>query len=65
MYMRGLKRQNVKNPVKRATPMTTEVLGAMRALLDPGKNPSLVTWRTVWRAHVEFGLLLRFDDVRR
>lgn len=45
--------------------MTTQVLSDMRALLAEDRFPTLVTWRTVWRAHIEFGLLLRFDDVKR
>jgi hypothetical protein len=36
----------------------------MRALLSE-PNVNLVTWRTVWRAHIEFGLMLRFDDIVR
>ena len=63
LYMKGLKRRNLNNPIKRAKPMTSEILEDMRRLLDT--NPSLVTWRTVWRAHIEFGLLLRFDDIKR
>jgi len=44
--------------------MTVEILSAMRKLLDhPDVTP--VTWRTVWRAHVEFALMLRYDDVKR
>jgi hypothetical protein len=65
MYMRGLKRRNLDVPVKRAKPMDVDVLVAMRRLLVPDARPNLVTWRTVWRSHMEFGLLLRFDDVRR
>jgi len=60
----GLKRKNLERPVKRAMPMTPEILSKMRDLLDDPKV-SLVTWRTVWRAHFEFTLMLRFDDVKR
>ena len=63
MFMKGLKRRNLNHVVKRATPMSTEVLSDMRKLLDDG--PTLVVWRTVWRAHIAFGLMLRFDDLKR
>lgn len=63
MYMKGLKRHNIHVPVKQAVPMTVEVLSDLRKLLE--NDPRLVTWRTVWRAHIEFVLLLRFDDVKR
>jgi len=63
MYMRGLKRNNLGKPIKQALPMTVAILKALRDLLTPAA--SLVTWRTVWRAHVEFLLILRFDDVKR
>jgi len=43
--------------------MTPDVLAKLRELLRP--NPTLVQWRTVWRLHVEFELMLRFDDVKR
>ncbi len=65
MYMKGLKRRNLSKPVKRAAPMTIDVLKDMRRLLEPENNPNLVVWRTVWRAHLEFGLMLRWDDVKR
>ncbi len=45
--------------------MTVEVLSDLRKLVEPEAAPSLTTWRTVWRAHVAFGLLLRFDDIKR
>lgn len=61
----GLKRRDLTRTVRRAKPLTSEVLTNLRTLLEPGKNPNLVTWRTVWRAHMEFGLILRFDDVKR
>ncbi len=51
--------------IDRAEPMTVEVLADLRKLLTPEAQPDLVTWRTVWRAHVSFGLLLRFDDTKR
>jgi len=44
--------------------MTVEILSALRKLLDRS-DVNLVTWRTVWRAHVEFVLMLRHDDVKR
>lgn len=65
MYLKGLKRRGLKQPVKRATPMTTDILADLRLLVAPEKHPNLVTWRTVWRIHVEFGLMLRFDDIKR
>jgi len=49
--------------VNRAKLMTVEILAKMRELLGPDAN--LVTWRTVWRAHFEFVLMLRYDDVKR
>jgi len=62
MFMKGIKRRNLNVEVKRAKPMTPDVLAKLRSLL---KNPTLVIWRTVWRLHVEFELMLRFDDVKR
>ncbi len=47
----------VGNPVNRATPMTPEILMAMRAIVQA--KPSLTKWQTVWRAYMEFVLLLR------
>jgi len=44
--------------------MTKEILAAMRKKLSEG-TPNLVMWRTVWRAHVEFALMLRHDDIKR
>jgi len=64
MYMRGLKRKNLNTPVNRALAMSKEILSAMRKLLRNG-NPTLVLWRTIWRAHIEFALMLRHDDVKR
>jgi len=61
--MRGLNRNNLGKPVKRALPMTVNILKALRDQLT--ENATLVTWRTVWRAHFEFLLMLRFDDVKR
>ncbi len=65
LYMKGLKRRNVNKPVKRAKPMTPDVLRDMRKLLEDERKPTIVIWRTVLRAHLEFGLLLRFDDIKR
>lgn len=65
LYMKGLKRRNLGKTVNQATPMTTVILADLRKLLSAQQQPNLVTWRTVWRAHVEFGLMLRFDDIRR
>ncbi len=45
--------------------MTVEVLADLRKLVEPEASPNLMIWRTVWRAHVAFGLLLRFDDIKR
>jgi len=64
MYMKGLKRKHVNTPVTRAVPMTKEILRDMRKLLRIGQ-PNLVMWRTIWRAHIEFALFLRHDDVKR
>lgn len=64
MYMKGLKRKHINTPVNRALAMSKEILSAMRKLLRAGP-PNLVLWRTVWRAHVEFALMLRHDDVKR
>jgi len=61
--MKGIKRQGLDKPPKQALPLTNEMLAKMRTLLD--KRPNVVQWRTIWRAHVEFGLMLRFDDVKR
>ncbi len=63
MYLKGLKRQNLDNPVKQAKPMNPEVLSDMRKLLQDNSN--LITWRTVWRAHIAFSLMLRWDDISR
>ncbi len=57
MFMKGLKRRNQGAPVTRAEPMTVEVLTAMREMLY--RKPNLVLWRTVWRAYMEFCLMLR------
>ena len=57
MYMKGLKRRNQGRKVNRAKPMTLEVLAAMRKVLK--EKPNLVRWRTVWRSHMEFFLMLR------
>lgn len=64
MYMKGLKRKHINTPVTPALAMSKEILGAMRRLLR-NSQPSLVAWRTVWRAHVEFAFMLRHDDVKR
>jgi len=65
VYCSGLKRRDLTRPVKRALPMTPRVLTKLRSLLETSNRPNLVQWRTVWRAHMEFGLLLRFDDIKR
>jgi len=64
MYMKGLKRKHLNTPVSQALPMSKEILKDMRLLLKK-TNPTLVRWRTVWRAHIEFALFLRHDDVKR
>lgn len=64
MYMKGLKRRKINEPVKRALAMSKEILRDMRKKLRQ-EPVNLVTWRTVWRAHIEFALMLRFDDVKR
>ena len=65
MFMKGLKRRNLSTQVKRATPMNVAILHDMRQLVRPENHPNLVIWRTVWRASVQFGLMLRFDDTKR
>ncbi len=58
MFMKGLKRRNQGNVVNRATPMTTDVLIAMRQMLY--RKQTLILWRTVWRAYMEFCIMLRY-----
>lgn len=62
MHMKGLKCCNINVPVNQAIPMTIEVLCDLQKLLD--NDPRLVTWQTVWRAHVKFILLWRCEKVR-
>lgn len=64
MYMKGLKRKHINTPVVRALAMSKEILAAMRKLLRDS-TPTLVLWRTIWRAHIEFAFMLRHDDVKR
>jgi len=64
MYMKGLKRKHIATPVTRALAMSKEILRAMRNLLKE-TPPTLVLWRTIWRAHIEFAFMLRHDDVKR
>lgn len=63
MYIKGLKRANANKTVHRAEPMRPEILAKMRERVR--NNPSLVMWRTTWAAHMEFVLMLRFDDLKR
>jgi len=63
LFMKGIKRQNLEVPVKQATPLTPDMLAKMREVLL--HKPTLVQWRTVWVAHMEFGLVLRYDDLKR
>ena len=58
MFVKGVKRRNQGRKIRRAKPMTLEVLAAMRKVLQD--KPNLVKWRTVWRAHLEFFLMLRY-----
>ncbi len=62
MYMKGLKRRNQGSVVVRATPMTPEILTAMRRMLY--RKPSLILWRTIWRAYMEFCLMLRYMTIK-
>ena len=63
MLMKGLKRQNKTVPVKRARPITVEMLENAVRHLD--NEDSIVVWRTVWRMVVSFSCFLRWDDIRR
>ncbi len=63
MFMKGLKRVDSLKPVKRAKPLTVEILQKLVNLLD--RDNSLVTWRTVWRSLIGFSCFLRWDDVSR
>jgi len=63
MYIKGLKRSHAGKTVHRAEPMRPEILAKMREHLRA--HPTLVTWRTTWAAHMEFVLMLRFDDLKR
>ncbi len=58
--MKGLKRLNVDKVVTRATPMTPEILQAMRGILM--QAPNLTRWRTVWRAYMEYHVMLRYNS---
>jgi hypothetical protein len=66
MYMKGLKREKLTlaAPVKRAKPMTTEILGKLIDYLRAAPR-GLRIWRTVWRMNLAFYCLLRWDDVQR
>jgi len=63
MYIKGLKRANAGKTVHRAEPMRPQILAKMREKIR--QHPSLVTWRTTWAAHMEFVLMLCFDDLKR
>jgi len=66
MFMRGLKRASLEArvEVKRAKPMTREVLHRLNVYLEqPGRT--LREWRTIWRINVMFVLMLRWDDLCR
>jgi hypothetical protein len=66
MYMKGLKREKLtlSAPVKRAKPMTSEILGLLIDYLH-AEPRGLRIWRTVWRMNLAFYCLLRWDDVQR
>lgn len=63
LFMKGIKREGMSKPIRQATPFTPEILAATRTVLT--RKATLVQWRTVWRMHMEFALMLRFDDLRR
>ncbi len=63
MFMRGLKRKDSKQPVRRAMPLTLEILEKALDYLET--DDSLTAWRTVWRMIVSFSCFLRYDDLRR
>lgn len=63
MYMKGLKRVQSLKPVRRAKPMTTNILRkAIRAL---NSTSNLISWRTTWRICIAFYGFLRWDDISR
>jgi len=66
MYLKGLKRQHltITGPASRAKPMTVEILKKLYNYLNESPR-SLRIWRTIWRIHLAFFCLLRWDDVCR
>jgi hypothetical protein len=63
MFMKGLKREASSQPVKKALPLTLEILE--KAVLSLDTDDSLVRWRTVWRMVITFSCFMRFDDLIR
>jgi len=61
--MKGLSRQNCTQQVKRAMPITKEMLDVLASRISDDDN--LVTWRTLWRMCIAFTCFLRFDDIKR
>lgn len=66
MFLKGLKRQHltISGPASRAKPMTVEILKKLYDYLNESPR-SLRIWRTIWRIHLAFYCLLRWDDVCR
>jgi hypothetical protein len=63
MFMKGLKRSDSLKPIKRAKPLTVDILCKLVDLLDHDRY--LITWRTVWRSVIGFSCFLRWDDISR
>ncbi len=66
MYMKGLKRLHLSlcSATRRAKPITLEILRKLYLHLSLD-TCGLREWRTIWRVHLAFFCLLRWDDVVR
>jgi hypothetical protein len=63
MFMKGLKRDARDQPVRRALPLTVDILEKAVRLLT--ESDTLIAWRTVWRIVISFSCFLRWDDTSR
>jgi hypothetical protein len=63
MFMKGLKRSLSKKQVKRALPLTMEILE--KAVQHLENDDSIIVWRTVWRMVITFSCFLKWDDISK
>jgi hypothetical protein len=61
--MKGLKRSLSVKQVKRAKPLTMEILE--KAVSHLNSDDSIIVWRTVWRMVITFSCFLRWDDISK